>query len=173
MLYYSRKFKRHMELKRSARMTMIPQLDVPEILVDNEDDRANREGGGNNGPTTSGPDAGGFLSAQAAQGHQRHWSNISADLSTYDMSYGHPLASPRASGPASPSHRNHTSAFSFELHETGDGTGEEDDIAGGGGPRGSSVSPAQVREMLDDSAWVKSIRRSATQRRGGGPAGGY
>ncbi|KAK3383891.1 Ion transport protein-domain-containing protein [Lasiosphaeria ovina] len=185
MLYYSRQFKRHMELKHSARMTAIPQLDVPEILVDNEEDRAAggaaRAGteGGTSKSNMLGPNAasgGVFLSADDARSpthHQRSWSGVSADLSSYDTSYGHPLAGPRASGPASPSHRNQVSAFSFELHEAPDG-GDSGDAATRTGRRGS-VSPAQVREMLDDSVWMASIRRSATTKRnnnwggGGGP----
>ncbi|KAK3394540.1 Ion transport protein-domain-containing protein [Podospora didyma] len=186
MLYYSRQFKRHMELKRSARMTAIPQLGVPEIMVDNEEQRAGGKadkmgtasatgsGGGGGGLSP-----GGFLSAEDARphSHQRTWSGVSADLSSYDTSYGHPLAGPRASGPASPGHRNQPSAFSFELHEATDGADDGDATARS---RRGSVSPAQVREMLDDSVWMASIRRSATTKRnndwgggGGGPGGFY
>ncbi|KAK4212828.1 Ion transport protein-domain-containing protein [Rhypophila decipiens] len=185
MLYYSRKFKRHMEIKRSARMTAIPQLDVPEILVDNDEDRNRRDGGAG---ATSGPLSPAFLSADDAHAHHhRSWSNISADLSSYDTSYGHPLAGPRASGPSSPGHRGQPSAFSFELSEIPpdyDAANDDDDGTGGGaagpGHRASAVSPAQVREMLDDSVWMASIRRSATMNRrppdlgwGGGGPGGY
>jgi hypothetical protein len=185
MLYYSRKFKQHMDLKRSARMTAIPQLDVPEILVENEEDRAEREAseaGGTLdtlGSSAAGASASaimgadGFLSAYDAHHtshHHRTWSAVSTDLSSYDMSYGHPLAGPRASGPASHSHRNQASAFSFELHESGDGTEESEQVTRG--RRGSSVSPAQVREMLDDSVWMESIRRSATTKRNDWGGGG-
>lgn len=179
MLYYSRKFKRHMEIKRSARMTGIPQLDVPEIMVDNEEDRAagrsNSYQGGGATSTPLSPGAGDFLSADDAHAHHRSWSNVSADLSSYDTSYGHPLAGPRASGPVSPSHRAQPSGFSFELNETppdydpaneDDGGGTRGSI-GSAGHRGSAVSPAQVREMLDDSVWMDSIRRSATMNRRG------
>ncbi|KAK3330311.1 Ion transport protein-domain-containing protein [Apodospora peruviana] len=181
MLYYSRKFKRHMEIKRSGRMTAIPQLGVPEILVENEDDRA-RGGAASHGAASDvlSPGGGNFLSADNAHGHHRSWSNVSADLSSYDTSYGHPLAGPRAPGPSSPGHRTQQSAFSFELHEIPDETND-----GGDGTRSPShaaaaaatpVSPAQVREMLDDSVWMASIRRSATMARrgpdwGGGPSG--
>ncbi|KAK0628154.1 Ion transport protein-domain-containing protein [Bombardia bombarda] len=191
MLYYSRRFKRHMELKRSARMTDIPQLGVPEIMVDHEEDGSSGgsvdgKGGGAGDTEPLSPGGGNFLSAEDARAHHRSWSSASADLSTYDISYGHPLAGPRASGPASPSQRNHPGAFSFELHdEDRDGLVAGDGEGGDGGDgtartengrRGSSVSPAQVREMLDDSVWMASIRRSATQARrqsnwGGGPGG--
>jgi hypothetical protein len=37
------KFRAHMSRKHSARMTGIPQIDVPEILVEDEEERAERE----------------------------------------------------------------------------------------------------------------------------------
>ncbi|KAH8889525.1 ion transporter [Thozetella sp. PMI_491] len=164
-LYWSRKFKRHMELKRSARMTAIPHFGVPEILVENEEDRTNQGGPGGaaspGAPPQGAPgDPGEFLRADDAR---RTWTGPT-DLSSFDTSYGHPLSSPRATGPSSPGHKNQTSAFSFELQEPTDGL--DDEGGAGEGRRGSSVSPAQVREMLDDSAWMASIRRSATIRRG-------
>ena len=227
MIYYSRKFKRHMEVKRSARLTAIPQLGVPEIYVDNDqqsdNEQQNRESNGNNSARASGSGAAGgtnpfessstnpfgsgstalspggaasFLSADDARAHHRSWSGVSADLSSFDTSYGHPLAGPRANKSSnSASHRN-THAYSFELHDSlgvgggnapspggwggGSGTmgsmglspgGALDDNNGGISPggnskRGSSVSPAQLSSMLDDSVWVASIRRSATMRRG-------
>ena len=178
-LYWSRQFKRHMELKRSARMTAIPQLDVPEILVDNEEDRSKAQNQVDNDknkqalagfrpamPTTT------LLSADDARVQRTSWTGLT-DISSFDTSYGHPLAFPTSS-PASPSHRNQPSAFSFELQEAADGDGDGTSGGGsrGGSRRGSSVSPAQVREMLDDSVWMASIRRSATTRRGDW-SGGY
>ena len=177
MVYYSRQFKRRMELKNSARMTAVPQLDVPEILVENEmqgrDRAATKSSSGGAGIQSLQPSrAGDLLSTGDAHPHHRSWSGVSTDLSTLDVSYGHPLASPRTSGPASPSRRNHLSAFSFEVQDRLDGAGDSDEAARNG-QRGSSVSPAQVREMLDDSVWMASIRRSATTTRkpgwGGGP----
>ena len=162
MLYYTRKFKRAMEHKQSARMTAVPQLDVPEILVDDEEGRTHRA----SAPAPrSRPGPGAYLSAEDARAsHQRSFSGVSADLSSFDTSFDHPLAGPRASGPGSPGHRNQISAFSFELHEPTDRTSGGGDEATSPA-RGSSVSPAQVREMLDDSVWMASIRRSATMKR--------
>ncbi|CAK7207331.1 calcium channel protein [Sporothrix eucalyptigena] len=179
-LYWSRKFRRHMEHKRSARMTAIPQLGIPDILVDDEDDRA-AGAGGRQGISSAPSQAGGaFLSAESAGGpaqHHRSWSGASMDISLHDTSYAHPLSAPRTSGLSSPTgsgglqpqrHQHSSSAFSFELQEPGSQFGAE------GSRRGSAVSamsggvsPGLVREMLDDSVWVESIRRSATQRRSG------
>ncbi|KAI1647814.1 Ion transport protein-domain-containing protein [Daldinia loculata] len=156
-VYWSRQFKKHMEKKRSARMTAIPQLDVPDIFVDDEDDRKRTA---TQRTTMAAPVARGtsdFLSvSDASRPQHKSWTS-GTDISTYDSSQTHPLSLPRAS-PSMPGHRSHASALSFELQDSGTNSGENS-------RRGSSVSPAQVRELLDDSAWVESIRRSATIRR--------
>ncbi|OTB03084.1 hypothetical protein M426DRAFT_61041 [Hypoxylon sp. CI-4A] len=159
-VYWSRKFKRHMEKKRSARMTAIPQLDVPDIFVDDEEDRrrvAQQRTTMAAPPPPVRTGSSDFLAvSDAARPQHRSWAS-GTDISTYDSSQTHPLSLPRAS-PSMPGHNSHTSAFSFELQDTGPGSGENS-------RRGSSVSPSQIRELLDDSAWVESIRRSATIRR--------
>ncbi|KAI1767672.1 Ion transport protein-domain-containing protein [Hypoxylon sp. FL1150] len=157
-VYWSRKFKRHMEKKRSARMTAIPQLDVPDIFVDDEDDRQRAaQQRTTMAATSTGTASSDFLDvSDAARPQHRTWAS-STDISAYDSSQAHPLSLPRAS-PSLSAHRSQTSAFSFELQEPGTNSGENS-------RRGSSVSPAQVRELLDDSVWVESIRRSATIRR--------
>lgn len=179
MLYYSRQFKRHMQSKQNARMTAIPQLDVPEILVDNEEERRERNtvagvpGGAGIGTLTE--EGATLLAAAAADtnGRARSWSGLGADLSSYDTSYGHPLAGSRTSKPSSSGHQAQRSGFSFDLPDPADGA-QDDEATSPIGRRGSSVSPAVVRDMLDDSVWVESIRRSATMRKSGwGPSGGF
>ncbi|KAL2263352.1 hypothetical protein VTK26DRAFT_7148 [Humicola hyalothermophila] len=224
MLYYSRKFKRHMEKKRAGRMTAIPQLDVPEILVDSEEQRAEEEKerreqqrpghsrakstadatvtGTGTGTGTADSDAPGAQVSPSTASRAAHktWSGLggtTTDLSSYDTSYGHPLAGPRLSS-SSPSSRpaagvssgggggssssssgtlatpgagpgsrhQHESGFSFELSEPGDTAGG--DGATSLGQRESAVDPALVRDMLDDSVWVESLRRSATMRKSRG-----
>lgn len=177
-----------MELKRSARLTAIPQLDIPDILVDDEDDRAAANNNNINDRTRQSASAmsrtpSTFLSAEdaraAAAHHHRTWSGTSVDISLHETNYAHPLSTPRAagssvSGPLSPTspHRHNMSAFSFELQEPQGGSGSGDNGSNqpgstGSSRRGSAVSPAQVRDLLDDSIWVESIRRSATQRKSG------
>jgi hypothetical protein len=209
MLYYSRQFKRHMDKKRAGRMTAIPQLDIPEILVDNEEHKSEQgEGGGGQGgqeqqrqqqhPTasrsrakssaavTTPVDGSGSLlspsSSRAKSSQHRSWAGLGADLSSYDTSYGHPLAGPRGSRPAaaaaassaSPARQSQGSTFSFELTEPGLVAGDDADEATSLGRRGSSVDPSVVRDMLDNSVWVESLRRSATRKSGwGGPSGGF
>ncbi|KAI2616587.1 Ion transport protein-domain-containing protein [Hypoxylon sp. NC1633] len=156
-VYWSRKFKRHMEKKRSARMTAIPQLDVPDIFVDDEDDRERAAQRTTMAAPPTRATSSDFLAvSDASRPQHRSWSS-STDISTYDSSQTHPLSLPRAS-PSMPGHRSQASAFSFELQDPGTASGENS-------RRGSSVSPAQVRELLDDSVWVESIRRSATIRK--------
>ena len=180
-LYWSRQFKRHMDIKRSARMVDIPQLGVPEILVDDEEERSARSATRNlsrqttsgfpsamtSGPGATSPTTGALLSADDATRahHHRTSSGATADLSAFDTSYGqHPLAGPRSPDAMSPGgqHRaGQPSAFSFDLQEVSD--------AGGSSTRSSrrgSVNAENVREMLDDSVWMDSIRRSATVRKG-------
>ncbi|KAH6688201.1 calcium-channel protein cch1 [Verticillium dahliae] len=154
-LYYSRQFKKHKERKQAGRMTAVPQLDIPHIFVDDED------GSKQQTPTIrqSGQGKSTLLSAEDAdRAHHRSWSG-SSDLQGpgLDGEYQHPLSFPR-SGPSSPSHQSANSAFSFELQEPGLGSGENS-------RRTSAVSPAQVSNILDDSVWVESIRRSATVRK--------
>ncbi|KAI1386973.1 Ion transport protein-domain-containing protein [Hypoxylon trugodes] len=158
-VYWSRKFKKHMERKRAARMTAIPQLDVPDIFVDDEDDRkrAVQQRTTMAAPPNSATASNFLAVSDAARPQHRSWAS-GTDISTYDSSQVHPLSLPRAS-PSMPGHRSQSSAMSFELQpEPGTGSGENS-------RRGSSVSPSQVRELLDDSVWVESIRRSATIRR--------
>ncbi|KAI1375540.1 Ion transport protein-domain-containing protein [Hypoxylon crocopeplum] len=157
-VYWSRRFKRHMDKKRSARMTAIPQLDVPDIFVDDEEDRqrASQQRSTMAAPPASTTSSDFLAVSDVARPQHRSWSS-STDISTYDSSQTHPLSLPRAS-PSMPGHRTQASAFSFELQDPGTGSGENS-------RRGSSVSPAQVRELLDDSVWVESIRRSATIRK--------
>ena len=177
------KFKAHMARKDSARMTMIPQLEVPEIFIENEEDRASRQATGDNDrpglsrESTSGAtnaaspgsvlsptrSTNPFLSAAEAQQHAQHrsWTGVPADLSSLGSHYG--------PDDGDQGHRTHASAFSFDLHEP---------EAGGGGSsnrssrRGSSVRPEQVTEMLNSSVWMDSIRRSATMKRGPGGSEG-
>lgn len=212
MLYYSRQFKRHMDTKRAGRMTAIPQLDVPEILVDNEEQRAEEEererrqraqelpphprdqprAGHSRGVssmdatgTADSETLGALLSPSTSRAAQhKTWSGLGdTDLSSFDTSYGHPLAGPRSSShnrSAGHHHRSHESTFSFELSPPDEGAGREvGDEATSLGRRESAVDPSVVRDMLDDSVWVESLRRSATTMRksgwrsSGGFSGGF
>lgn len=142
-----------MNVKRSARMTMIPQLSVPEILVDDDESKSDADVGSSN------------------KSHRPLLPNLNTNLETprrpsvwageaspRDSGPQHPLSFPRSSGggvspPISPMRS------SFQLSPSDASNPTEADR------RGGSLSPAQARGMLDDSVWVESIRKSKTLRR--------
>ncbi|GAW12258.1 hypothetical protein ANO14919_016200 [Xylariales sp. No.14919] len=161
-LYYSRQFRRHMDKKRSGRMTAVPQLDVPEIFVDDESDRTRNRARATQQrttlaipPTPVASSSSDFLAVSNTARQQRSWS-LGADISTYDPTQPHPLSAPQAASTTSGS-RPETSAYSFDVQETAASNTRE--------RHGSEVSPAQLRSFLDDSIWAESIRRSATVRK--------
>ncbi|KAH7026510.1 Ion transport protein-domain-containing protein [Microdochium trichocladiopsis] len=181
-VYWSRQFKKHIEKKRAARMTAIPQLDVPDILVDDEEDRkrgptqAQRATMG--GPLTASDMPPAFLAAaDALRGPHQSWAP-GTDMSSVPSSSSHPLSLPR-SPPSMPRHQSQNSAFSFEIQDSTSTTG----AAGGGGGsapgsasgsahnsrhnsrHNSTADASQVPQLLDDSIWVESIRRGATVRK--------
>ncbi|KAI8629388.1 ion transporter [Xylariaceae sp. FL1651] len=158
-LYYSRQFRRHMERKRSGRMTAVPQLDVPEIFIDDESDRARARAAQQRTtlavpPRQTSPSD--FLTvSDATRPQHKSWS-LGADVSTYDATETHPLNAPRA-GPTMSGNRAEATAYSFEVQENATPSTRS--------RQGSEVSPAQLRSFLDDSVWAESIRRSATVRK--------
>ncbi|CAJ2513426.1 Uu.00g015450.m01.CDS01 [Anthostomella pinea] len=157
-LYWARKFKRHMDKKRAGRMAAVPQLDVPDIFVDDEADRQRTVQQRTTlaaTPVNRRPSD--FLAAPSTTRPQHNSWSSSNDISTHDNTYTHPLSAPR-SAPSMPGHRAGSSAFSFEVQE-GANSGENSRRTS------AVVSPAQVRSFLDDSIWAESIRRSATVRK--------
>lgn len=190
-LYHSRKFKRYLELKKTARMTYVPKLDVPDIFVDDEEERAENKKPKNLSPTW-GPLSPGtpgsaplhspstFLSpTRSSAGHQKTFSNMSTDLTlqtNFDSSGAHPLSMPRMSGGEAglssqpgrgggvDGHQSTHSAFSFELQDPGSGQNSRRS-SNRNSRSNSAVSPIQMSQILDDSIWMASIRRSATMKR--------
>ncbi|KAF5020713.1 hypothetical protein F66182_7275 [Fusarium sp. NRRL 66182] len=164
-LYYTRQFKKHLQRKHLARMTAIPQLNIPEILV--EDNLSDDETGGAGPKSPLSPMS---RPSSVDAGEPRNWLG-SVDLSLHDTSWSHPLSFPRAA-PPSPTTPAQPSAFSFEIEE--DDPHEQQQPATmqartSAPPTRESnhldpTSPVQVRGMLDDSVWGESIRRSATVR---------
>jgi hypothetical protein len=139
-------------------MTDIPQLG-PEVYVDDEGDI------GKQAKTTASPllspldinnPRNSFITHGLGVAHRRRGTDASIS--------GPPSpGSPRVSPQLSP-HRPTNSAFNFDGGELSGGGG------GGGGSgqssrRGSAVSAENVLEVLDNSAWGESIRRSFTMRR--------
>jgi len=156
--YWSRRFRKHLETKRSGRMTTIPQLG-PEVYVDDENDMAKQP------KATVSP----FLSPAERMDPRSSFITHGLDgAARYrsgaigvpgPASPASPGFSPRPSPQLSP-HRPTNSAFSFEGAEQLSPAGSAHSSR-----RGSAVSAENVLEVLDNSAWGESIRRSFTMRR--------
>lgn len=144
-------------MRKSARMTAIPQLDIPHILVDDDEPQRKSSPVAGTGQTRSA-----LLTVDDA--HKSWSASGSTDMSSHDADYQHPLSFPR-SGPTTPGHQSTHSAFSFELQEGGQSSAQSSRRGSAVSPVQSPVSPAQVNNMLDDSIWLESIRRTATVRK--------
>ncbi|KAJ6445532.1 protein phosphatase 2A regulatory subunit cdc55 [Purpureocillium lavendulum] len=162
-------FKKHMDRKRASRMSGVPELTIPDIFVDDEGVEGRSETEAEGASRSFKADEGSVARwthlsvGEGGSGHQGRRS-MDADPTQRDGSYEHPLSLPRLSvSTGAPQETN--SGFSFELYEP-EGQGPN---SAHSSRRGSAVSPTQARDMLDDSIWMESIRRSATLRR---PEGG-
>lgn len=172
--YWSRRFKKHKEAKASARMTTIPQLDIPHILVDDGDNYDDDDGNGGGGGSGNQPISPTHLSANRTSfGQARPPSTPSKTATTTttttapgqhersSSSWQHPLNMPRSAA-STPSPPLSPSNLGFEMREV---SGRTSSSIGELHRRTGSVSPTQARDMLDDSVWMESIRRSTTSRR--------
>ncbi|RFU72168.1 cation channel family [Trichoderma arundinaceum] len=147
-LYWSRKFKEHMERKRASRMTTIPQLRIPDILVEDDEHTLSREADMKMH----------HLDIGAGVDEQRKpmWPD---GATSNNATQSHPLGFPRSSLTANEEPRG-SSTFSFEL-ETPD---VRETTAAELERPADSGNLDSVQDMLDGSVWIDSIRRSATLR---------
>lgn len=153
-------------------MTVIPQLG-PEVYIDDEDDIA-RPSNVPVSPLLSPMEIDDPRSSFISHGlggaarHRAH-SSVSRTGPLSPGTPGMPQMSPGVSPAISPqlsTHRPTNSNFSFDGGELGAAPGP----ASGGNSaqssrRGSAVSAENVLEVLDNSAWGESIRKSFTLRR--------
>ncbi|QSZ29872.1 hypothetical protein DSL72_004390 [Monilinia vaccinii-corymbosi] len=165
-MYWSRRFRKHMERKKSGRMTDIPQLG-PEVYVDDEEASAKKHTSSTSSALLSPIDItdnrNSFITygLDGAPLRQRRGTDASINTPFPSMSSAvSPTLSPLTAHGAS------GSAFPFD----GVGVGEGVSCAGGissttSSRRGSSVSAENVLEVLDNSAWGESIKRSFTMKR--------
>ncbi|KAL7785128.1 calcium permeable channel [Trichoderma ceciliae] len=145
-LYWSRKFKEHMERKRASRMTTIPQLRIPDILVEDDEDIMSRQ-------------------AEARMHHLGIGAGVDepkklawpGDAISNGTMQSHPLGYPRSSLTVDEEPRG-SSTFSFELE-----TPDIREATAAELERPADISNLDsVQDMLDGSVWIDSIRRSAT-----------
>lgn len=137
-----------MERKRASRMTTIPQLRIPDILVEDDEDILSKE-----------VEAEMHRLGAGAGIDKPRKSSWPGDAVSNSAVQSHPLGFPRSSLAANEEPRG-PSTFSFEL-ETPDI--QETTAAELGRPVDNSNLDS-VQDMLDGSVWIDSIRRSTTLR---------
>lgn len=141
-------------MKRSGRMTTIPQLG-PEVYIDDEGDRSKNTA--TESETVVSPrdpmdnPRSSFITwgLDGPPGRARRGTDASINIGP--LSPGTPQLSP---------HRATASGVSYNGGELGSGANSASTSR-----RGSAVSAENVLEVLDNSAWGESIRRSFTMRR--------
>lgn len=166
-LYWSRRFRRRIDARKSSRMTTIPQLSVPEIFVDDQDQdseegrttpQETEEFGSADSPSMLSPSAHrrGTSSPSAARDSLPRIETDLADRvggrSSIEWSSVSPTLSPRGSWAQTMS--------SYGAADQQDESGEE----GGHSRQASAMSVQDVVDSLGNSAWGESLRRSFSQR---------
>jgi hypothetical protein len=186
-LYWSRRFRRAREQKAHGRMTELPQFTVPEIYVDDEDitDAQRGEFSATGSPLFS------PVAMHAMDNGQ--WRASGSDIRSpsppasemtlrsransiqHSPSRPSPLSSARGSPQMSASAMpvagdDWQFASALSLSRPPSPLEVDHGPAGNRSRQNSAVSAADVLEVLDNSAWGESIRRSftTTQRRSGG-----
>ncbi|ORY13758.1 calcium-channel protein CCH1 [Clohesyomyces aquaticus] len=185
-LYWARRFRRAMDQKKSGRMTAVPQFTVPEIFIDDEDitdaqrgqhsvmgsplfspadlrpldDHSEWRASGSDARAPSPPATGMTLRSRAnsIQTTPQHSPTRASPLSP---TRGSPQMSP-FSPPADGDWQ-----FASALSRPPSPLEPEPGPANTRSRQNSAVSAADVLEVLDNSAWGESIRRSFTTRRSG------
>ncbi|KAF2447604.1 calcium-channel protein CCH1 [Karstenula rhodostoma CBS 690.94] len=188
-LYWARRFRRAQQQKEHGRMTAVPQFRVPEIFIDDEDvvdaDRGQRSMAGSPmlSPVHTNSDAAGWR----ASGSDARAPSPPADMTLRSRANSiqtTPLGSPTRANPLSPTRASPQMSpfspppdgewqFASALSRPpspleGEGELAAPSSTGNRSRQNSAVSAADVLEVLDNSAWGESIRRSFTQRRSGG-----
>lgn len=143
-----------MERKRAGRMAAVPQLDIPDILVDDE---------------AISDDSTKSATSQRMDDHRStqrwSWAISPGDRASPEQSYQHPLSAPRLS-PTSPTRQGSRTGYNFEFQPPPSDEPENRGPAGSESARfARAAGSSMIEDMLDDSVWVESIRRSATLRR--------
>lgn len=162
-LYWARRFRKHIENRKSARLTAIPQFSIPEIFVEDQerqtdDDFFDGESSlqkdsrltlssaisqiSGMSPTTS-PRPSLQIDTSIAAESSSEWTRIGAALS--------PRSTAAELGVDPPGRSRSMSGHSSQTSQSQD----------------NSVIVQDMMQSLGDSAWGQSIRRSFTQRRSG------
>ena len=170
-MYWSRKFRRDQNLRRNSRMAAPPQLDVPQIFVEDPDDVS----GGtrstephdflNKAPT---PSMGSSGQASTSSGfNARGLPPLDTSLRRRDsVKNTSPSASEQSMSPAPSPNLSPSRLFPSDTAYTGARRSPSPSSPRPGHSRqGSNVSAQDVMEGFENSAWGESLRRSFTMRR--------
>jgi hypothetical protein len=169
-MYWSRRFRRQIDARKSARLLAVPQFAVPEIVVDaQEDDDDDDDDDGKLRKAVS--------STSSPIGSPRSVDLEGISLSSISRPSLH-IDTGRAGRASSGNSRSEWAAISPSLSPRRtqdmdtDSHGAHSHVSlsaspspGGHGRDNSAVSVQDMMQTLGDSAWGESIRRSFTQRR--------
>jgi hypothetical protein len=177
-VYWTRRFRNAMERKRQSRLTMTSTFTIPEIQVDDED-IANAQPK-RRSPTigsTLAPPVGLYAPGRSLEGTKTRLSPTSPNLRTNLRGFGKaysiqttPQDSAKRTTPLSPSPLAGSGDWQFASALSRPASPRDEQLdpiqAGGFHSRDCSTASAEkFLEVLEDSAWGESIRRSFTQKR--------
>ncbi|KAI9844230.1 MAG: calcium channel protein [Sclerophora amabilis] len=171
-IHWSRHLQRILDSKEQARLQTIPTFAVPEILVDDEEDRsaANYPGAGPSSSPQHSPES--VRRSQFLHTIDTDVGSADGSRSSRNRAGSHPLSPTtvvsghnRLSPQASPRHSAYADGFD---HQEGGVLGYHTGTSSGSVPETRSRQNS-VLDAIDNSAWGDSIRRSFTIRRGGRP----
>lgn len=170
-VYWSRRFRHHMERRSAGIMTAVPQFTVPEIFVEHEEDQA----GASPRPdhlspqTPISPRTSAYGAVTPPEGRSRA-PTLRRGESTSSIQLS-PTTSPHRSPPSFLVRQESGGSDTGDNRRLGQGIGRSvspldvDEPSGGRNRAASNVSAQDVLEVLDNSAWGESIRRSFSMRR--------
>lgn len=160
-LYWSRRLRRFRETKKQGRMATIPQFTVPEIFIEDEDVADGQHN--SHTPLGSPRFAPQDLHPPESPGGLDSAENRSRSNSIQHTPTGSPTRTTMVSPFSPPGEGDWRFASALSRPpsplEPDPGPGDSRSRAN------SSVSAADVLEVLDNSAWGESIRRSFTHKR--------
>lgn len=156
-MYWARRFRSRLNLRQSATMKTVPQFAVPEIFIEDED--ANTLQTAKFQPS--------IIGELSSPDNTRN--RMSLDVGGLRRRADTSSVPPQAdrSSPNSPNSFAYGPSSSVGSANFQWADGATDGSAGNRSRTGSSVSPQDVLNVFDNSAWGESIRRSFTIRRNG------
>ena len=166
-MYWSRQFRRRVEARRSARLGSVPDLNVPEIFVNDPDDLAGQPSAEPHDFTEPAPPVPPVTRGPSSSIHRdKTPSVITTNLWNQARKDDRSPTNSDYSFSASPSLTpQRLSEMDTAYHGAGRSLSPEPPSPSTHGRQTSSINTQDVMESLDNSAWGESIRRSFTTRR--------